>query len=598
MAGRIRWRGLRTESVDNYSGVLISLDQAHLHSHSARCGRTEYEELPSHGDDEDDPKDSVGDEGTGMLEMSAAEYSIEGLRKEVRRGGSGMRSDYEMKSMLVNKAVQDIGMGKYNWHLFVLCGFGWFADNLWMQGVSLILPSLSAEFGVAEKTVRYTTSAVYLGLCFGSFTWGVGSDILGRRIAFNMTLLITSIFGIMTAFASSWAWVCIFFSFLGFGVGGNLPVDGALFLEFLPDTSSSLLTLLSVWWPVGQLCSSFIAWFFIGNWPADKGWRLFVLAIGLITFGMFCLRFFIFHLFESPKYLLSRGRQAEAVAVVHGLAFRNGAKTWLSEAVLDAVVDGDDGGDERAPHRAHATISALSTKSVIKAKLDEFSGARIRPLFSSRKLGLATGLVWFCWATIGMGYPLFNAFLPQYLSHSAGGGDASSSSSSLPREPDVTDPTNISAETYRNYAILSVVGVPGSILAYFTVDSRSAFLGRKGTLAISTFISASFLFLFVKFGKTSASQLAFSCVEAFSQNIMYGVLYAFTPEIFPAPVRGAGTGVASFLNRFTGLIAPILAANIPGDGASTPIYLSGVLIFAAFVGIVLIPIETRGRQRL
>lgn len=66
----------------------------------------------------------------------------------------------------------------------------------------------------------------------------------------------------------------------------------------------------------------------------------------------------------------------------------------------------------------------------------------------------------------------------------------------------------------------------------------------------------------------------------------------------PAPVRGAGTGVASFLNRFTGLIAPILAANIPGDGASAPIYLSGALIFAAFVGIVLIPIETRGRQRL
>ncbi len=127
---------------------------------------------------------------------------------------------------------------------------------------------------------------------------------------------------------------------------------------------------------------------------------------------------------------------------------------------------------------------------------------------------------------------------------------------------------------------------------------KSPFLGRRGTLAISTFVSAIFLFIFVQFGKSSTSQLAFSCVEAFTQNIMYGVLYAFTPEIFPAPVRGAGTGVASFLNRATGLMAPVIAATIPGDGTTAPIYLSGALIFAAFIGICLIPIETRGRQRL
>jgi hypothetical protein len=79
---------------------------------------------------------------------------------------------------------------------------------------------------------------------------------------------------------------------------------------------------------------------------------------------------------------------------------------------------------------------------------------------------------------------------------------------------------------------------------------------------------------------------------------MYGVLYAFTPEIFPAPVRGAGTGVASFLNRATGLLAPIIAATVPGDGTTAPVYLSAALILAAFVGICVIPIETRGRQRL
>jgi hypothetical protein len=46
---------------------------------------------------------------------------------------------------------------------------------------------------------------------------------------------------------------CGLFAALGTGVGGNLPVDGALFLEFLPTASGRHLTLLSVWWPVGQL---------------------------------------------------------------------------------------------------------------------------------------------------------------------------------------------------------------------------------------------------------------------------------------------------------------------------------------------------------
>ncbi|KAI0973858.1 sugar transporter [Xylaria arbuscula] len=585
------------ESVHDYIGVLVPLEEAHLHSYSARCGKAEFEEdRRGSGDaradaelnDEEDEEAALAaafknsdSEGDGMLQMDAAEYTIEGLRRDARKGEPGRKwTEYELKSKIINKAIQDIGMGRYNWQLFVLCGFGWFADNLWMQGVSLTLPSLSGEFDVSEKQVRYTTSSLYAGLSIGSALWGLGADIMGRRIAFNLTLLITSIFGTLAAFAPNWPTVCVLFGLMGTGVGGNLPVDGALFLEFLPDASSSLLTLLSVWWPVGQLVSSLFAWYFITNWPVDQGWRLFIAVTGTVTFIMFLIRFGLFHLFESPKYLLSQGRQAEAVAVVHGIAYRNNKKTWLTEEVLDAVVDADD--MEPAPAR-------ISASSVLRQNLSSFSLSHIQPLFQNRKLGLATGLIWFCWAAIGMGYPLFNAFLPQYLSH--GGTEVSVAG----REGGAaaTPP-----ETYRNYAIISVVGVPGSLLAAYLVDQDSRFLGRKGTLAISTFVSAVFLYFFVTLGTTPTSQLFFTSVEAFCQNIMYGVLYAFTPEIFPAPVRGAATGISSFLNRATGFLAPLLAANIPGNGTTTPIYISAALILASFVGTVLIPIETRGRQRL
>ncbi|KAK1465295.1 major facilitator superfamily transporter [Colletotrichum cuscutae] len=522
------------ESVNDYIGVVVPLEEAHLHSHSARTGKCEFEERPSEDEDddgEDDGKDQS--ESAGMLEMSAAEYTIEGLRKEVRRGGQGRWTEYELKSKLINKAIQDIGMGRYNWQLFVLCGFGWFADNLWMHGVALTLPSLSAEFGISEQRVRYTTSSIFLGLCFGSFIWGIGSDVLGRRIAFNLTLLITGVFGILLAFAPTWGWVNFLFAALGFGVGGNLPVDGALFLEFLPDASSSLLTLLSVWWPVGQLSSSLAAWYFIANWPPEQGWRRFVLTIGLITFIMFVVRFFVFRLFESPKFLLSKGRQSEAIAVVHGIAFRNGAKTWLTEEVLDAVVDGvaDEDEDHSMAGRSGVFRGSGVAANALRERMKAFSADRLRPLFKTRTLGLATVVVWFVWATIGMGYPLFNAFLPQYLSH---GGAAPP-----PEDSPDAGATPITPDTYRTYAITSAVGVPGSLLAAYLVDQKSPWLGRRGTLACSSFVSAVFLFMFVKFGTSPASQLFFSCVEAFSQNIMYGVLYAFTPEIFPAPGHGA-----------------------------------------------------------
>jgi len=122
---------------------------------------------------------------------------------------------------------------------------------------------------------------------------------------------------------------------------------------------------------------------------------------------MFLARFLLFHLFESPKFLLSRGRQAEAVAVVHGMAFKNKTKTWLTEDILNQI-----GG-----HPEKIQDQKLSSMEIVKRKLSSFSAERISPLFHTRKLGIATVLLWFCWLTIGIGYPLFNAFLPQYLSN-------------------------------------------------------------------------------------------------------------------------------------------------------------------------------------
>lgn len=79
-------------------------------------------------------------------------------------------------------------------------------------------------------------------LTCGLFT---DSDSQGRTPAFNLTLLLTSIFGLATAFAPSFFWLCFALFWLGTGVGGSMPTDGTLFLENIPKTSHYLLTALS-----------------------------------------------------------------------------------------------------------------------------------------------------------------------------------------------------------------------------------------------------------------------------------------------------------------------------------------------------------------
>lgn len=92
------WLARQPESVNDYLGVLVPLEEAHHYSHSARSGRTEFETLGADEDGvgDDDPKDDDG-EAQGMLHMKAAEYTVEGLRKEMRQGRQGKWTTYESK---------------------------------------------------------------------------------------------------------------------------------------------------------------------------------------------------------------------------------------------------------------------------------------------------------------------------------------------------------------------------------------------------------------------------------------------------------------------------------------------------------------------
>ncbi|KAH0443875.1 major facilitator superfamily transporter [Colletotrichum camelliae] len=487
---------------------------------------------------------------------------------------------YEKKVSIMDEALIDIGMGPFQWKVFAMTGFGWFVDNFWMQAITIISAPVRNEFAV--KRIAFLTVAKYVGLVIGSTAWPMTADYIGRKLAFNVTLLISAVSGLVGAGAPNFVAIATFCAFIGLGTGGNQPVDSAIFLEFIPATHQYLLTMQSAFWSFGQAIAALIAWPLIANFscpsglPAGEcryednlGWRYTYWAFGGLTLIMFLLRLF-FRVYETPKYLLGRGLDREAVEVIQKIAARNGGSTWLTLEHFEAV-DAELGVTRGA---TGTSAPRVDTRNVMHRQLENFKPEKILTLFSTPRFALSTTLVLFLWCSIGMAFPLYNSFIPIFLENKG----ASQGDSSL-------------STTYRNYAIQAVCGIPASILGGFTVDMKR--IGRKGTGTFACIGTGVFLFLFTR-ATTPAGVTGFTCAIAFFQNLVYGLLYSYTPELFPAPIRGSANGLVALLNRMSGLMAPIIAAYV-GIDTDLPVWISAALFVVAGFVFLLLPYETRGR---
>lgn len=293
-------------------------------------------------------------------------------------------------------------MGWYQWQLFLVVGFGWASDNLWPIVTSLIFTPVTNEFGPARPPLL--TLSQNIGLLAGAVFWGFGCDVFGRRWAFNLTLGITAVFGLAAAGAPGFAGIGAFAALWSFGVGGNLPVDSAIFLEFLPASHQYLLTVLSVDWALAQVLATLVAWPLLGNFTCQQGqaacaradnmgWRYFLIAMGGLTVAMFAVRFLCFTIYESPKYLMGKGKDEEAVRIVHEVARRNGKTSSLTVEDLKAC-------------EPEGYVRPAGVASAVKRRLEEVKLDRVRALFATKKLALSTGIIMVIWGLIGLGYTL------------------------------------------------------------------------------------------------------------------------------------------------------------------------------------------------
>ncbi|KAK3672686.1 hypothetical protein LTR78_007498 [Recurvomyces mirabilis] len=515
---------------------------------------------------------------------------------------------YEKKCVLINHEIDNNGMGRYQWYIWGLCGFGYMLDLLWAQAFGLVLSPLEQELGFSLSNSGNISVAFSAGLTAGAFFWGVLVDIIGRQWAFNLTCLISAVFGLGLGGCNSYTAFLVVTAFVGFGIGGNIPIDTTICLEFIPQNRRFLLALLSIFQPIGVVVCSAIAYGFIPkfscspnfseanpllscNVPHDgqacctrqsnMGWRYLMFTLGAITLGVFILRFVVFRFKESPKFLVYRGHDEKAIATLEHIAKFNKRACGISLADFEALT-----GEHNSTTSATELIGTgskqlqRSTKEKIMIEL-----ARYKMLFNGWQMTRLTILVWLTYICDFWGFTLAGTYLPTILAKKNGS-------------------INLSLEfTYRTYLAIYAPGIVGVVLGTMMYSVPS--VGRKWTMVISSGLMGISMFVFSAVN-TEASNIGLNVMEYFFQSMFNAVLYGWTPEVFPAPIRGTACGVASFWGRLFGIIAPLTAQSLLPSGSTANdgpalnrvLYLAGGITLGCVLTVSLLPNKVLGRQSM
>ncbi|KAJ4015473.1 hypothetical protein NW752_006935 [Fusarium irregulare] len=508
---------------------------------------------------------------------------------------------YEKKCVLINREIDRQGMGKYQWYIWSLCGFGYLLDLLWAQAFGLVLGPLEQELGFQKNESGNISTSFNAGLTAGAFVWGFLADIIGRRWAFNLTCLISSIFGLCLGASNNYNTFLVLTAFVGFGVGGNIPIDTTITLEFIPQNKRFLLACLSIFQPIGVVICSAIAFGFIPVYACspnfsepnpliscnnasagqnccskgdNMGWRYLLFTIGGITLLVFILRFFIFNFRETPKYLVYRGRDDEAINTLQHMAEVNKTECGLTIDMFESLTADDSSvsGDSATPALG-AGKKQLNLKWSKKVKLEM---QRYKMLFSSPTMTRLTILVWLTYIMDYWGFTVAGFYLPSILAYKNGAASVSLKS------------------TYAAYIYTYAPGIVGVLLG--ATLYRIPAVGRKWTMVLSSALMGISIILFSTVDTRAKNEGLFT-MEYFFQSMFNAVLYGWTPEAFPAPIRGTACGIAGFWGRLFGIVSPLIAAHLYGrtDGENgqgdinSVLYLAGGVMLGCVITTALLP---------
>lgn len=410
------------------------------------------------------------------------------------------------------------------------------------------LPSLAEEMGLTPFSEGVVTSSLVFAAAVGAVTCGRISDAIGRR---RMIIILAVLFfagSVVVVTTPNVEILVLGRILLGLGVGGASAVVPVFLAELAPYeirgsiTGRNELAIVS-----GQL-AAFVINAIIGNvfGHIEGVWRIMFAICAIPAVGLF---FGMLRMPESPRWLLEKGRRADALAVLKQV---------------------------RPADRAEAELADV--EAMAKAERREAMG--IRAIFQNK------WLVRILLVGVGLGIAQQLTGINSVMYY----GNAILQESGFSQD----------AALIANIAP-GVIAVVGGIIALYLMDrvDRRKTIIIGFTLTTISHVLIGIASMVLPEGNPARPYIILVLVVAFvgsMQTFLNIAVWVYIAEVFPLHMRGVGTGVSIFalwvVNGFLSLYFPSMVAGMGITG--TFFLFAGVGALALVFVVTQLP-ETRGR---
>jgi MFS family permease len=229
---------------------------------------------------------------------------------------------------------------RWHWRVVIALGVAWVLDGLEVTIVGSIGSVLERAdtLALSAAQIGWAGSLYVGGAVLGALVFGRLADRLGRKRLFLMTLAVYMAATVATAFSNDFAWFALCRFVTGVGIGGEYAAINSAIDELIPARVRGRVNLAingSFW--IGAALGALISLALLDEHVLgpQQGWRAgFLLGAALAVAILLVRR----QVPESPRWLLTHGRAAEAQAIIDDIERRAVAETGVPLAPVDTHV--------------------------------------------------------------------------------------------------------------------------------------------------------------------------------------------------------------------------------------------------------------------